>query len=142
MSRTFHTSLLHAALLTAIASGVHAAEFVYQGQLDDRGVSGEWSLRPAHRRVRRRAIGIGLMAPIEFPAVEVKDGRFELRFDAPLAKEREAWLEVAVRDVGSQRIRQHSRPQQGDQRTTNRRLLEHRRRYRQRCRDELPRRHR
>ncbi|MBK7146600.1 MAG: hypothetical protein IPH76_15815 [Xanthomonadales bacterium] len=41
------------------------------------------------------------MAPIEFPSVEVKDGRFELRFDAPLAKDREAWLEVAVRDAGS-----------------------------------------
>ncbi|MBK6725693.1 MAG: hypothetical protein IPG63_00290 [Xanthomonadales bacterium] len=101
MSRTLHSTLLHAALLAAIASSAHAAEFVYQGQLDDRGVpaNGRYDLRIAAYGDEKSAAG--LMAPIEFPAVEVKDGRFELRFDAPLAKAREAWLEVSVRDVGA-----------------------------------------
>ncbi|MBK6725695.1 MAG: tail fiber domain-containing protein [Xanthomonadales bacterium] len=101
MSRTLHSTLLHAALLAAIASSAHAAEFVYQGQLDDRGVpaNGRYDLRIAAYTDEKSASG--LMAPIEFSSVEVKDGRFELRFDAPLAKDREAWLEVAVRDVGA-----------------------------------------
>jgi len=101
MSRMFQAPLLHAALLAAIASGAHAAEFVYQGQLDDRGVpaNGRYDLRIAAYGDEKSAAG--LMTPIEFPAVEVKDGRFELRFDAPLARAREAWLEVAVRDVGA-----------------------------------------
>jgi hypothetical protein len=101
MSRMFQASLLHAALLTAIAFTAHAAEFVYQGQLDDRGVpaNGRYDLRIAAYGDEKSAAG--LMTPIEFPAVEVKDGRFELRFDAPLARAREAWLEVAVRDVGA-----------------------------------------
>ncbi|MBK7146594.1 MAG: hypothetical protein IPH76_15785 [Xanthomonadales bacterium] len=79
----------------------HAGEFVYQGQLDDRGqpANGRYDLRIAAYTDEKSASG--LMAPIEFSSVEVKDGRFELRFDAPLAKDREAWLEVAVRDAGS-----------------------------------------
>jgi hypothetical protein len=79
----------------------HADEFVYQGQLDDGGV-------PANGRYDLRIAAFGdekspqtLLAPIEFPGVEVKDGRFELRFDAPLSGDREAWLEVAVRDAGA-----------------------------------------
>ncbi len=97
----FPSSLLHAALLAALLPAAHAGEFVYQGKLDDRGVpaNGRYDLRIAAYTDEKSASG--LMAPIEFPSVEVKDGRFELRFDAPLAKEREAWLEVAVRDAGS-----------------------------------------
>jgi len=93
--------LLTAALLTALIPVAHAGEFVYQGQLDDGGV-------PANGRYDLRIAAFGdekspqtLLAPIEFPGVEVKDGRFELRFDAPLAGDREAWLEVAVRDAGA-----------------------------------------
>jgi hypothetical protein len=90
-----------AALLAALAPAAHAGEFVYQGQLDDRGV-------PANGRYDVRVAAFGdekspqtLLAPIEFPGIEVKDGHFELRFDAPLAGDREAWLEVAVRDAGA-----------------------------------------
>ncbi|MBK9655253.1 MAG: hypothetical protein IPO66_07185 [Rhodanobacteraceae bacterium] len=93
--------LLTCALLTALVPAAHAGEFVYQGQLDDGGV-------PANGRYDLRIAAFGdekspqtLLAPIEFPGVEVKDGRFELRFDAPLASDREAWLEVAVRDAGA-----------------------------------------
>ncbi|MBK6725681.1 MAG: tail fiber domain-containing protein [Xanthomonadales bacterium] len=101
MSRRFASSLLHAALLAALLPAAHAGEFVYQGQLDDRGqpANGRYDLRIAAYTDEKSASG--LMAPIEFSSVEVKDGRFELRFDAPLAKDREAWLEVAVRDAGS-----------------------------------------
>jgi hypothetical protein len=101
MHPRFPSSLLHAALLSALLPAAHAGEFVYQGQLDDRGqpANGRYDLRIAAYGDEKSASG--LMAPIEFPSVEVKDGRFELRFDAPLAKEREAWLEVAVRDAGS-----------------------------------------
>ena len=101
MSRRLTSSLLHAALLAALLPAAHAGEFVYQGKLDDRGVpaNGRYDLRIAAYTDEKSASG--LMAPIEFPSVEVKDGRFELRFDAPLAKDREAWLEVAVRDAGS-----------------------------------------
>ena len=97
--RTLH--LLAGALLAALIPAAHAGEFVYQGQLDDRGVA-------ANGRYDVRIAAFGdekspqtLLAPIEFPGVEVKDGRFELRFDAPLAGDREAWLEVAVRDAGA-----------------------------------------
>ncbi len=97
--RTLH--LLAGALLAALIPAAHAGEFVYQGQLDDRGA-------PANGRYDVRIAAFGdaespqtLLAPIEFPGVEVKDGRFELRFDAPLAGDREAWLEVAVRDAGA-----------------------------------------
>ena len=93
--------LLTCALLTALIPVAHAGEFVYQGQLDDGGV-------PANGRYDLRIAAFGdekspqtLLAPIEFPGVEVKDGHFELRFDAPLAGDREAWLEVAVRDAGA-----------------------------------------
>ncbi len=93
--------LLTAALLAALIPAAHAGEFVYQGQLDDRGV-------PANGRYDLRIAAFGdekspqtLLAPIEFPGVDVKDGHFELRFDAPLAGDREAWLEVAVRDAGA-----------------------------------------
>ncbi|MCC6562247.1 MAG: hypothetical protein IT478_12880, partial [Xanthomonadales bacterium] len=101
MHPRFPSPLLHAALLAALLPAAHAGEFVYQGQLDDRGqpANGRYDLRIAAYTDEKSASG--LMAPIEFPSVEVKDGRFELRFDAPLAKEREAWLEVAVRDAGS-----------------------------------------
>ncbi len=101
MHPRFPSSLLHAALLAALVPAAHAGEFVYQGQLDDRGqpANGRFDLRIAAYGDEKSADG--LMAPLEFPAVEVKDGRFELRFDAPLAGDREAWLEVAVRDAGS-----------------------------------------
>ncbi|GMU44618.1 MAG: hypothetical protein AMXMBFR25_26040 [Lysobacterales bacterium] len=98
---TARPPLLLAALLAALIPAAHAGEFVYQGQLDDRGV-------PANGRFDLRIAAFGgeqspqtLLAPIEFPAVEVKDGHFELRFDAPLASDSEAWLEVAVRDAGA-----------------------------------------
>ncbi len=87
-------------LLGLLSGPIHAADFVYLGHLDDRGT-------PANGRYDLRIAAFGdeksssaRMQPIEFPGVEVHDGRFELRFEAALANEREVWLEVAVRDVG------------------------------------------
>lgn len=101
MSHTLPARLLQTALLAALIPAAQASEFVYQGQLDDRGA-------PANGRFDLRIAAFAgaqspqtLMAPIEFPGVEVRDGRFELRFDAPLAGDRDAWLEVAVRDAGA-----------------------------------------
>ena len=92
-----------AALMIALAGCglTQAAEFVYQGQLDDRGT-------PANGRYDLRIAAFGdtqsaqaLTAPITFGDIEVKDGRFELRFDAALSNAPETWLEVAVRDAGT-----------------------------------------
>ncbi len=98
MNRTALSILLLALCTPALPA--LAGEFVYQGHLDDRGA-------PANGRYDLRIAAFGdeksssaRMQPIEFPGVEVHDGRFELRFEAALANEREVWLEVAVRDVG------------------------------------------
>lgn len=102
MSRTIRFQhVLHTALLATFACAAQSAEFVYQGRLEDRGApaNGRYDLRIAAFGGEKSAPG--LMAPIEFPGVEVKDGSFELRFDALLAQDRDAWLEVAVRDAGS-----------------------------------------
>ena len=136
--RTLH--LLAGALLAALIPAAHAGEFVYQGQLDDRGA-------PANGRYDVRIAAFGdaespqtLLAPIEFPGVEVKDGRFELRFDAPLAGDREAWVEVAVRDAGASAWA--GIPGRSKAIAADRRLLERHRRLGQRSGDELPRHHR
>jgi len=87
-------------LLGLLSGPIHAAEFVYLGHLDDRGTpaNGHYDLRiAAFGDEKSSSAG---MAAIEFPGVEVHDGRFELRFEAALANDREVWLEVAVRDVG------------------------------------------
>lgn len=93
-------TLLSLALAAAAVSTVHAGEFVYQGRLDDRGVPahGRYDLRIAAFADAKSAAG--LIAPITFPGIEVRAGRFELRFDAPLSASAEAWLEVAVRESG------------------------------------------
>ncbi|MBK7146025.1 MAG: tail fiber domain-containing protein [Xanthomonadales bacterium] len=87
--------------LLLLSGSIHAAEFVYLGQIDDRGTpaNGRYDLRIAAFGDEKSAAE--LMAPITFGAIEVKDGRFELRFDAALASARETWLEVAVRDAGA-----------------------------------------
>ena len=101
MSPLLNSRSLAFALLAALAPTTQAAEFVYQGQLDDRGA-------PANGRYDLRIAAFGeaqsaqpLTAPITFRDVAVKDGRFELRFDAALANAPETWLEVAVRDAGA-----------------------------------------
>jgi hypothetical protein len=95
-------SRIAAALAMALActGSTWAAEFVYQGQLDDLGVpaNGRYDLRIAAFGDEKSASG--LLAPLTFADVEVRDGRFQLRFDATLAKDREAWIEVAVRAAG------------------------------------------
>ncbi|MBK7146026.1 MAG: hypothetical protein IPH76_12795 [Xanthomonadales bacterium] len=101
MSPLLKTSSLVLALLAALLPKTQAAEFVYVGQLDDRGApaNGRYDLRIAAFGDQKSSFAG--MAPIEFLAVEVRDGRFELRFDAALASARETWLEVAVRDAGA-----------------------------------------
>ncbi len=93
-------SILLLALCTPALPAL-ASEFVYQGQLDDRGApaNGRYDLRVA---VFGDAQSAGtLMAPLTFSDIEVKDGRFELRFDATLTNAPETWLEIAVRDAGA-----------------------------------------
>ncbi|MCC6559980.1 MAG: hypothetical protein IT478_01375, partial [Xanthomonadales bacterium] len=44
--------------------------------------------------------GKALSPSLTFPGVEVRDGRFRLDFDVPLAGSRETWVQVAVRSSG------------------------------------------
>jgi hypothetical protein len=93
-------SLKPAAIAIALAFAspiVSAASFVYEGRLDDLGA-------PANGRYDLRltpygdiAHGPTLTAPLSFPAVEVRDGRFRLDVDLPLVTSDAVWLEVAVR---------------------------------------------
>lgn len=92
-------ALLGLALLTA--APLQAASFVYEGQLDDRGVpaNGRYDIRLAV--YRDAELGATLSAPLVFNAVEVRDGRFRLDFEARLDGDQSAWVELAVRDVGA-----------------------------------------
>lgn len=88
------------ALALTVAAVADAAEFRYDGQLDEFG-------RPANGRydialsvfadeTARKA----LSEAMSFPDVQVRDGRFQLEFDAPLANARDVWVQVAVRAAG------------------------------------------
>ncbi|MBI2398891.1 MAG: tail fiber domain-containing protein [Xanthomonadales bacterium] len=102
MNRTALSILLLALCTPALPA--LASEFIYQGQLDDRGApaNGRYDLRITAFDDEKTAAPQA--APVTFRDVEVKDGRFELRFDAALANTRETWLEVAVRDAGGARF--------------------------------------
>jgi len=78
-----------------------AASFVYEGQLDDRGMpaNGRYDIQLAV--YRDAEVGATVTAPIVFSAVEVVDGRFRLDFDAELDGSEAAWVQAAVRDAGS-----------------------------------------
>ena len=79
---------------------LHAASFVYEGQLDDRGApaNGRYDIQLAvYRDIE---LGATLSTPIVFNSVDVVDGRFRLDFEVPLAAAEPAWVELAVRDAG------------------------------------------
>ncbi len=90
-----------AALLGLAATPAGAASFVYAGRLDDRGApaSGRYDIRLTPYPHDSR--GSTLAAPMVFEDVDVRDGRFRLDFDLPLAGADGAWLELGVRDAGA-----------------------------------------
>jgi len=79
---------------------LHAASFVYEGQLDDRGVpaNGRYDIQLAV--YRDAELGATVTAPIVFSAVDVVAGRFRLDFDAEVDDSEAAWVQLAVRDAG------------------------------------------
>lgn len=92
---------VYAALLLALASApLSAASFVYEGQLDDRGVpaNGRYDVQLAV--YKDAELGGTLAEPMVFDAVDVVDGRFRLEFDAKLEGAEPAWVALAVRDAG------------------------------------------
>lgn len=92
---------VYVALLLALASApLGAASFVYEGQLDDRGVpaNGRYDVQLAV--YPDAELGATLAEPVVLDAVEVVDGRFRLEFDATLEGTDQAWVALAVRDAG------------------------------------------
>lgn len=86
--------------LLLVGAPLQAAQLVYSGTLERDGapVDGAYDLR-----VLAFAEGDALLpatAPVEFRAVEVAGGRFEISLDLPDSA-REAWIELAVRPAGS-----------------------------------------
>src|SRR6185436_5755074 len=78
-----------------------AADFSYEGRLDDRGVpaNGRYDIRLV--LYRDAESGAAMAAPLDFPSVDVVAGKFRLQFEAPLAGSEPAWVELAVRDPGA-----------------------------------------
>ena len=131
MCTSFMRSRLRQAMLgLSLLSSVplHAASFVYEGQLDDRGApaNGRYDIQLAvYRDVE---LGATLSTPIVFNSIDVVDGRFRLDFEVPLDAAEPAWVELAVRDAGCRRLQRHSRSHQSHASARgNRRLLEQRR---------------
>jgi len=88
------------ALALGAALGSHAADFRYEGRLDDFG-------RPANGRYDielslfgGETAGKALSSALTFPGVEVRDGRFQLDFDVPLTNAKDAWVQIGVRASG------------------------------------------
>ena len=88
-------------LMLLSTAPLQAANFVYEGQLDDRGApaNGRYDIQLAV--YRDAELGATLAAPMIFNAVEVREGRFRLDFDAKLDDGESAWVELAVRDAGA-----------------------------------------
>jgi hypothetical protein len=93
-------SILTLALAGVLCALPAAADTLsFRGHLEDRQVpaNGRYDLRlTVHADAKRAA---PLSWPIEFPAVSVTDGAFELAFDLPAGAE-EAWVELSVRAPG------------------------------------------
>lgn len=87
------------ALLAVLGAPAAAAEYRFDGHLEDRGrpADGVYDIQltafPAEKA------GASLAAPIVFERVPVSAGRFELGFELP-AQLDAAWVEVAVREPG------------------------------------------
>jgi hypothetical protein len=87
-------------LLLAALGPAQAAQFVYEGRLDDRG-------QPANGRYDFKLTAFGqaaggttLAAPVTITDVAVKDGQFRVELDLPLVAADQVWLEVALRGSG------------------------------------------
>lgn len=94
---------VYAALLLALfgSAPLAAANFVYEGQLDDRGAPAEGRYDIQLEVYRDAEFGATVNAPVVFSAVEVRDGRFRLDFEAKLDDGEPAWVGLALRDVGA-----------------------------------------
>jgi trimeric autotransporter adhesin len=94
-------TLCFLALTAALAApSAHAARLVYSGVLE---VDGQPANGRHDVRVTAYASADGAVpkaSPVEFHAVEVKDGRFEVALDLP-GEAREAWVDLAVRPTGT-----------------------------------------
>jgi hypothetical protein len=93
-------SILTLALAGVLSALPAAADTLsYRGHLEDREApaNGRYDLRLSVHADAKRAAPLGW--PIEFPAVAVTDGAFELEFDLPAGAD-EAWVELSVRAPG------------------------------------------
>jgi hypothetical protein len=90
-------TLALAGVLSALPAAADTLSF--RGHLEDREApaNGRYDLRLAVHADAKRAAPLGW--PIEFPAVAVTDGAFELEFDLPAGAD-EAWVELSVRAPG------------------------------------------
>jgi hypothetical protein len=87
-------------LLLAALGPAQAAQFVYEGRLDDRGqpANGRYDLKLT--AFGQAAGGTNLAAPVTVTDVAVKDGQFRVELDLPLVAADQVWLEVALRGSG------------------------------------------
>lgn len=90
---------LIAALLGLACVPATAAEFRFDGHLDDRGLPAEGMYDLQLTAFPAEKAGASLAAPIVFERVPVSGGRFQLAFELPTGAEA-AWVEVAVREPG------------------------------------------
>lgn len=98
---TSSRALLFLALIAAFStSSAQATRLVYSGvlEVDGRPANGRHDLRLTAYASADGAVPKA--APIEFYAVEVRDGRFELALDLP-GSAKEAWVDLAVRPAGA-----------------------------------------
>jgi hypothetical protein len=100
-SKPVPAAMMRIVLVLCAPTCAQGANFLYQGQLEDHGL-------PAQGRYDLRITaydaplgGSALAAPIEFPAVEVVEGRFELQIDLPRVQSASTWFGLEVRDAGS-----------------------------------------
>lgn len=101
MSRSSSRSLLFLALAVAMSVvPAHAARLIYSGVLkvDGRPANGRHDLKLTAYASADGAVPKA--APIEFYAVDVTNGRFELTLDLP-GEAKEAWVDLAVRPTGA-----------------------------------------
>lgn len=101
MTRSHRRARLCIALAAALSSApLQAARLVYSGvlEVDGRPANGRHDLKLT---AYANADGsVPKAAPIEFYAVEIREGRFEVALDLP-GSAKEAWVDLAVRPAGS-----------------------------------------
>jgi hypothetical protein len=79
---------------------VHAADFVYEGRLEDGGQPANGRYELSITPFADPRLGAPLAKALVFPAVEVVDGRFRLEFALDGVSADAAWLQLAVRAAG------------------------------------------